>query len=200
MSLLGLGGLPLGFAGLQAGFALNDAQDARDARVRNLLAADVEQNVRADLMFNRGLDSGQAQAFQGLNSPFRNSANSQLQSAVGIQRATAPSALAQANTGNFDPINRLLGYFGDVGNVNQSNYNSVDLLGLLGGQGIAAGESLRRTDPLDDLQRRAYELQIQRQQQLIERDRAGGNGGRNAGDPYNFSYDFSSPSFGVVNI
>ena len=200
MALLGLGGLPLGFAGLQTGLQFatgqNNLLDARNA-IGNDLANQFEQNVRVQGL-SQGRTSPEIQASLGLLSPFRNQANANLQSAIGAQRALAPQAFAQANTGNFNPINRLLGLFGDVGNVGQNNFNSVDLLGLLGGQGIGAAESLRRSDPLDALQRQSFELQIQRQQQLLDEQRQN-TGGNSFG--FGFAQGPTSTGFNpVINL
>lgn len=163
MALLGAGGLPLGFLGLQTGLQYatgqNNLLDARNA-IGNDLANQFEQNIRVEALAN-GATSPEVQAQLGLYSPFRNQANSNLQSALGAQRALAPQALAQAGQGNFDSVNRLLGYFGPVGNFNQQNFNPVDAFGLLGGQGIAAQTSLNRSDPLQALQLQALQLRVQ---------------------------------------
>lgn len=195
MALLGGGGTPLGFSGLFAGQQFLNNQFDFDQRVRSRLAQEAEINF-ANQQLAAGFTSPQIQAQIGLNSPFLNQANSRLQSAIGIQRATAPTAIAQAQNGDARQLNDLLNLFGGNANVSPRNFNPVNFLALTGPQGLGQQLGVAQTQPLLNLQQRLIQAQLD---DLLSR----GDDGRGNGSSFDdFGFDQSRPlSFGrITNV
>lgn len=199
MALFNAGG-PFGTAGLVDGLNLASLFDQRRAEVGQNLLEESEINF-ANQQRQLGFTNPEIQAQIGLNSPFLNQANRRLQSAASAQRLLAPSAIANAQQGDVSGVNRLLGMFGGVGSFTPQNFSSVGALGLLGPQGIGAGLSLQRSDPLQALRMQILQSQLTN---LNEENSARSTGptfssGFGSFNDSSFGLGSSTPSFGVVN-
>jgi hypothetical protein len=203
---------PFGFRGLQTGLQFATGQDNLfDAGevVRQSLIRDTEFNL-ANQLLGQGFSTPEVAAAIGQSSPFLDRGLSRLSSAVSAQQALAPSAIAAAQQGNFNPINRLQGFFGDVGNFNARNFNTTATLPLIGSQGLAAQLGVQQNAFSNNILQRQLalqqaQLQASNQGGTQRRDGFGDSGNSSFGNLLNFgsnngSFDANQFNAGITNF